>query len=471
MTEIFPYYDYVLTRGNGFHPVARHLPREVARRPLDGLGARHVTPPFSNQPLDAVMAAHTSAGLVLGALVWLRRFRPGVSSALFAMALAVAVAAPVAGEFFRGIGVTDENVPASTWLKASIGLATIAVLVTRRWRLAATAVVGAGALWKLVGYIKDSDLEMTGTVLGFLGVLVGVHYRLLPADPLRETAPASVAGDAPAPAEPAPGPARPWARFVASPAAARLWRRFFASPERNDDMAAFVIGTLAGAVACRVVLHGWTDSGDEFADTFQAALFAKLRAYGTTPHCSEAFRSFWVFQYMGRTFAQYTPGWPYFMAPFVALHLTWLAGPASLGLLAAGVGRLTRRAASGFSRGDAPPDPATVRAAGRLAVAALLLSATVLINGGSRYPHVFSAALFAWSIEALLADRETRPARRSAVRLGRDAGWVHLVVARDAPRGRGHARRGALPLLRLRDRPARGSGGERWRAPRACSPS
>jgi hypothetical protein len=169
----------------------------------------------------------------------------------------------------------------------------------------------------------------------------------------------------------------------------------------RDDAIALGAGTLAGLIACWLVLHFRTNSGDEWGYTFQAALFAKLHAYGEVPHCSEAFRSFWVMQYMGRSFAEYTPGWPFFMAPFMLIRVPWLAGPASLGLLAAGVGRLGRRAAAGFAPGSPRPSPLMVRASGWFAVMTLLLASTVLINGGSRYPHVFVAATFAWALEAL----------------------------------------------------------------------
>ena len=89
------------------------------------------------------------------------------------------------------------------------------------------------------------------------------------------------------------------------------------------------------------------------------------------------------------------------MTPFVGLHVAWLAGPASLGVLAVGVARLGRRATAGFARGAEPPAPAQVRAGGIFAAVVLGLSWMVLINGASRYPHVFVAAMFAWSLEAL----------------------------------------------------------------------
>jgi hypothetical protein len=169
----------------------------------------------------------------------------------------------------------------------------------------------------------------------------------------------------------------------------------------REDVAAFVLASLAGVIVCRAFFHGWTESADEWANTFQAGLFAKLRAYGSVPRCAESFRAFWVFQYMGRSFGEYTPGWPLFMTPLVLIGAPWIAGPASLGLLAAGVMRLGRRAATGFSEGDSPTNAEAVLLAGRLAALALVLSPTILLNGGARLSHVFVAATFAWSVEAL----------------------------------------------------------------------
>jgi hypothetical protein len=317
------------------------------------------------------MAAQTSVGLVLGAIVWARRVRPWPAAALLLAAIALAVALPVEGDFLRGMGMKLGPDHAKHLLKVSAGIATVAALVTRRRSMAIAAILGEIALWPLTNYIEDCDPELAAVHLAFFGLLVGL-YREGPAPRGKAT---SSAPDAP------------------------LRLEDFG----RDDAVAFGIGTVMACLVCWLVLHGGVDSGDEWANTYQAALFAKLHAYGSVPHCSEAFRSFWVFQYMGRSFAQYTPGWPYFMTPFVALHVPWLAGPASLGLLATGVGRLGRRAAAGFSPGSAPPSWNHVRAAGWFAVMAVLLSAMVLVNGASRYPHIFVAAMFAWCLEALCA--------------------------------------------------------------------
>ena len=315
------------------------------------------------------MAAQTSVGLVLGAVVWARGVRPRAATALLLAAIALAVVLPVEADFLRGVGVTLGPDHSKNVLKVAAGLATVAGVLTRQRFLAIVALLGEIALWPITRYIKDCEWELAALHLAFFGLLVGL-LRTRPEHP-------SGAGGPPSPPRP--------------------------DDYGVDDVAVFVVGTVAGTVTCWVLLHGQTDSADEWANTFQAALFAKLRAYGSVPHCSEAFRNFYVFQYMGRSFAQYTPGWPYFMTPFVALRVPWLAGPASLGLLAAGVARLARRAAAGASPGAAPPSSAQVRAAGWFAAAAIVLSSTLLINGASRYPHVFVAAMFAWCVELLCA--------------------------------------------------------------------
>ena len=126
-------------------------------------------------------------------------------------------------------------------------------------------------------------------------------------------------------------------------------------------------------------------STEEWAHTYQAALFAKMHAYGKAPPCFSALQEYRTLTSEGRMFSQYTPGWSLFMAPFLAIGVVWLAAPCSLGLLAVAVARLARRAAAGASGGRRD---VTV-AAGPIAALALVCSNTVLINGGSRFSHIF----------------------------------------------------------------------------------
>jgi hypothetical protein len=320
------------------------------------------------------MAAQASVGVVLGAAVWARRPRPLASMVLLLAAIVLAVLAPVDGDFLRAMGMTIEPTHIKKVLKIAAALATVAAIISRRWRVVAVAALGEAALWPITNYIQESDTELAAAYLAFLGLLVGIYS----ASPGRETSEPETAKVPPPP-----------------------WDWIDRHDFRVDDIVIFAASTVAASLVCWLVLHGHTDSGDEWANTFQAALFARLHASGSIPHCSEAFRSFYVFQYLGRSFAQYTPGWPYFMTPFVALRVPWLAGPASFGLLAVGLARLGRRAASGFAVGAKAPSIEHVRAGGVFAALALDLGAMTLINGASRYPHVFEAALFAWCLEAL----------------------------------------------------------------------
>ena len=325
-----------------------------------------MTHPYTQQPLDALMAAQTSVGMVLMAVLLLRPLRPRVANLLLAAAIWACILSPVDQDFLRGLGFTVGPLHMLHLFKVSAALATLAVLLTRRPWLIVMAVAGEAALWFLTNYIQGSDWGLAAAHVAFFGALLGAHWHAFD---------------------------RPAASWGASPPSVRAYW--------VDDAVLASVATLAGALVSTVVLHRYTNSGDEWADTYQAAVFAKLRAYATAPRCASAFQSFWVFEHMGREFAQYTPGWPLFMAPFVAVRMAWLAGPASLGLLVAGSARLARRAASGFAPGTLPPHASLVRAAGWFGAIAMMLASTLLINGGSRYPHVFVAATFAWSVEAL----------------------------------------------------------------------
>ena len=170
-----------------------------------------------------------------------------------------------------------------------------------------------------------------------------------------------------------------------------------------EDAVIGVSSILAACVIGKYVLRWGTDSADEWSYTFQASIYAKFESYSKAAPCGQAFRNFWVFDYEGRRFSQYTPGWPLFMVPFVWLRSVWLAGPVALGVLTVGVARLARRLAI----------PAARSKAGALAAASMMLSSTALINGGSRFPHVWVAACLAWSLESLFAisDATTRRAQ------------------------------------------------------------
>jgi hypothetical protein len=110
----------------------------------------------------------------------------------------------------------------------------------------------------------------------------------------------------------------------------------------------------------------------------------------------------YVFESQGRLFSEYLPGWPLFLTPFVWLHAIWLGGPVSTGVAAVGVARLARSAMRAFGRGDPAPSARAVRVAGTWGAILATAGPMQLVNGGSRYPHVFTIGLYAWMLEAIL---------------------------------------------------------------------
>ena len=64
---------------------------------------------------------------------------------------------------------------------------------------------------------------------------------------------------------------------------------------------------------------------------------------------------------------------------------------------------------------------------------AMLLSATLLINAGSRFPHLFVAGIFVWSIEALFAIAAKGLARDEQVRWGAILGLCSSMMLAARP--------------------------------------
>ncbi len=328
------------------------------------------------------MIAQTGAGAAFTALVWARPLKPRLASALLLLATWVAVLLPVAPEFFKGLGFSSDPGLVVRWLRLAAAFATLAMVLSSRHRwIVVPALIGQACLAKVTSFVTDSDAELEALHLAWFAALFGVH--LLAESP------------------------RPTTTL------AREERRHL----RHD----VVMGLLAVFLAVLVnffVLETWMDSSDEWAYTYQAAIFAKLRAYAAAPPCPTAFQNYWIFSTSGRSFSQYTPGWPLFMAPFFKVGLVWLAGPCSLGLLAAGVARLARRVTSASLPFGVAPSRRVIAAAGWISGLAVVASNTLLINGASRFPHVFEAACFAWSIEALASVASGPMERKRALRWG-----------------------------------------------------
>jgi hypothetical protein len=340
--------------------------------------------PYTEQPAEAFQIAQTSLGLVLTAVTWSRPSRPAASSWVLVAAIWWVVLVPFQHAILGQFGVVLPPRAFENSLKAATMLATLAAVLTGRPGTIAFAIAANIALVSITNHVVDSGYELTALHLAYLGALVGLQARARDQD---------VAA------------ARPgtWAAAPASESGSF----------RAHDLRFFALAMLLAMAVSIFVLEQSTDSSDEWAYTFQAAVFAKGRAYADSPACGPAFRNFWVWDWSGRQFAQYTPGWPLFMVPFSWLHVPQFAAAASLGLFVVGVARLARRAAraSGYA-------PRAVAAAGTFAALCSTLASTLVVNGASRFGHVFAAALLAWSIEAVCAavDASRAGARQSEVR-------------------------------------------------------
>ena len=325
--------------------------------------------PYTPNLLDAYMTAQLFVGLLLTAIVWFRPLRPWPSSVLFVAAVWMTVLAPLEPNFLGNLGAMLAVDHYVWFLRVCAAVATAAMVSARpRW-IIALALAGELALWRACGWVKDASFELAALHLVWLGVLLALHLRFADRSPFAT------------------------ARPLPLPTTARKW----------DDVAIFVGASALAMAVCAFVLAKQSGSGDEWANTYQADLFAHLRAYGTPPPCPRLQQNFWIFFYMGRSFSQYTPGWPLVMAPFQRFHAVWMANPLVLGVMAIGVARLARRAAAAGIAGVGEVTASNVRAAGIIAAIMATTGASMLLNGASRYPHPMVCACFAWSIESLCA--------------------------------------------------------------------
>ncbi|HSQ67053.1 MAG TPA: hypothetical protein VLM85_27735 [Polyangiaceae bacterium] len=336
--------------------------------------------PYTTNFVDSFDAVQTSIGIVVSALVWHQRGRPLASRIAMQAAVVLALITPTLGELEAGIGLHPKPDAFTTLLHTVALLTTVGALLGGRTGPFVWALAGEAVLYFLTGYLTDSNMELVSLHTAWIGLVVGLHR----------------------------GPNVRVAHRVVPEVG-----RWYAS-----DWALFAAATTLAAIVGRVVLQRMIGSSDEWAYTYQAAVFAKFRAYAAEPGCTSAFQNFWVFPYMGRQFSQYTPGWPYFMVPFVWLGVPWLAGSFSLGLVVVGFARLGRRTMALADDGTATTRE--VHAAGVFAALAAALSSTYLINGGSRFPHLFVVANFVWAIEALLHlaspwSKPSQPLRWAAV--------------------------------------------------------
>jgi hypothetical protein len=321
--------------------------------------------PYSLDFLESFAAAQLGAALLLTALLLF--WRSGSVAARWLMFSAIWIAA-YAGSLERIFAPFEHKVEPESFQHvlalAALG-GTISAALARRPIVALVGLVGEVPLWLVSSFVKDSDSELAALHLAWLGLLVGLLMR------------------------------RGWSR------AAQIGSHDEEGSYAAHDAIVFLMASGLAALVCVFVLERHDGVADEWAYTYQAAVFAKGHVFAHSPRCQPFLDNFYVFETSGRLFAQYTPGWPFFIVPFVWMRAIWLSGPASMGLMAVGMARLARSAMRCFGRRDAPPSASAVRAAGTWGAVLSTLGPMTLVNGASRYPHVFAVGLYAWTLEAV----------------------------------------------------------------------
>lgn len=352
--------------------------------------------PYTLDFVDSYMAAQWGAALLLTAALFFWRINAAARASLLAGAWLSAVAVLVSPELVP-LGMKPGPDALRHLLLLTSGLGVLAAIVSQRVLVAIVAALGVYPLWWLTGTLKGSDAELAALHLAWLGLLTGLLGRR--ARPPTQDPPQHETGS-----------------------------------YALHDAIAFAAATLLAALVCVYLHHKHEGGADEWGYTFQAAVFAKGRIYSQPPRCDTFLESFYVYETSGRMFSQYTPGWPMFMVPFVWVRQVWLSGPFSLGVLAWGMARLGRSAMRAFGKRDAPPSAQAIRAAGTWAAVMASIGTTLVVNGASRYPHVYTLALYAWTLEALMQVSTPGMTRRRQIVWGVVLGSasVHMVAVRPA---------------------------------------
>lgn len=334
--------------------------------------------PYTNDYPGAVAIAGEVVGVALTAAVWSRSFRSRAATLSFSAAIVIAALLPAA---IPSLAAAWPKLTVLPILQLSATLATLSMLLhPSRW-LKALGVIGQGLLLAVTLYVRESDYELAFLHLFWYGLLLGAHL-LWTAPPLVD--------------------ARPEASL-----------RSFAW----HDAIIFVVTVASAFLVTNLAFGRVIYNGDEIANTYQAAVYGHLRAYGPIPPCPSMFENYWVFRHNGHAFSQYTPGWPLFMALFSRLGVISLAGPVMGGILAVGIAHLSRRVASGL--GYTPDSSRRIVAlAGVLGPLTAMLGPSMLLNAASRFSHTMVCACFAWAVESLCVASDPGVRRGRAGRYG-----------------------------------------------------
>jgi hypothetical protein len=353
--------------------------------------------PYTDNYPEVVAVAAGSVAATLGAVLWARPLPRRLSNALFVAGVATTALLAWRPELHAAVAPVRLPLP-GVWLQFGATLTTLALLYSRPRGLGVVAASGQYALFWLGCWVAGSNDELMCAYLAWYGALLGAHA------------------------------------LGSVPARTNLER----PPRLSYPVQDTVIFLCTVALAAYVTAHVFeyvVYNGDEVAYGYQANVYSHLRAYGPVPPCASMFENYWIFRYQGRSFSQYTPGWPLFMAPFDRLHIVWLAGPVMGGILAVAIARLSRRLAWGLG-GTWDESERIVAVAGPLGAILSMLGPSLLLNAGSRFSHTMVAACFAWAVESA--------AEIATPRLPRSRAWLFGVML------------GSATALGLATRPADG---------------
>ncbi len=323
--------------------------------------------PFTAEPLEAYMAAQTAVGATLTAIALHKPMQNRIGTALLVFAIWLAVVAPIEGNFLHGLGInvlvgSDRLVYV---LRVATVIATISTLFSGRIPLVAIGVVGELILYWLAGSVLESDWEVASLHLAFFGLLVGASARA-------RTPPAAVAE------APEPELAQPIDDSISS-ASPSCSRRSCASSSSIARRTARTSGRTRIKPPC---------SRAAARTRRRRRAGPRSRIFGSSKQAEETFRNT---RPAGRSSWRRSSRFAW-----CGSRGRWRSGCSSWALRAS-----RARATAGHAAGTMPPPRSQVRAAGWFAAFATMLSATMLINGGSRFPHVFVGATFAWALEWL----------------------------------------------------------------------
>jgi hypothetical protein len=322
--------------------------------------------PYTDRYPEVVAVASQCTAASLTVALWFRPLRSRTATRVLTAAIWVAALFPIASGVIKLLGLkggpADQLVSMPAMLQLSATLATLAALFNGPRSYAALAMVGQLLLLALTLGLRESDYELMFAHLLFYGALFGVNAK--------RTAP----------------------RAVGAPLSSRT--------ALLQDAIVFLATTVGAAILCEWAFDRLIYNGDEVGYTYQADVFARLKAYGPVPACLSMFNNFWVFHLEDRRFSQYTPGWPLFLALFRTVGVIWLAGPVMAGLAAVGIARLSRRCAVDLGT-TAEQSSLILRIAGPTGAALAMLGPSMALNGASRFPHTMVVACYAWAVESL----------------------------------------------------------------------